>query len=196
MLDSFSIHYRQPSVNVTNVMQDVDILLRAIERQESAALQSLYELFSRQVYSLAYGVLQNRETAEEVTQDVFLKVWHKVAQYESGTNFRAWLLRLTRNLAIDRLRQDYRHREHSWVWDMEELNLESPALSPDDDAHWVWQSLRDLSDDQRQAIELAYLQGFTHEQIAQQLNLPLGTVKTRIRDGMKKLRQAWGEEQN
>jgi RNA polymerase sigma-70 factor (ECF subfamily) len=176
-------------------MQDVDTLLRAIERQEAAALQSLYDLFSRQVYSLAYGVLQNRETAEEVTQDVFLKVWHKVAQYEPGTNFRAWLLRLTRNLAIDRLRQDYRHKAHSWVWDMEELNLESPALPPDDDAHWVWQSLRALSDEQRQAIELAYLQGLTHEQIAQQLNLPLGTVKTRIRDGMKKLRLAWEEEQ-
>ena len=98
---------------------DIEKLLRAIDAKDVKALNTLYDLYGSQVYSLCYSVVQNRETAEEVTQDVFMKVWHKVEQYQLGTNFRAWLLRITRNLAIDRLRRDKNHRQRTAVWDLE-----------------------------------------------------------------------------
>ncbi|MBZ0307625.1 MAG: RNA polymerase sigma factor, partial [Anaerolineae bacterium] len=78
-------------------MLNIDSLLASIQRGDTHALRTLYEQFGQQVYSLAYAITQDKETAEEVTQDVFLKVWNKVEQYEPGTNFRAWLLSMTRN---------------------------------------------------------------------------------------------------
>lgn len=174
-------------------MIEVEQLLAAIESQEPQALQALYDLYSRQVYSLAYAVTHSRELAEEVTQDVFLKVWHKVAQYEPGTNFKAWLLRVTRNLAIDCLRREHSDLAKTSVWDVEEMA--NPTNSLDDEARWVKSALSQLSEVQRRAIELAFLQGMTHQQIAETLNTPLGTIKTRIRDGLRKLRDVYEGEQ-
>jgi RNA polymerase sigma-70 factor (ECF subfamily) len=177
---------------VGDTIPDVDMLVAAIQAQESSALQTLYESYGGQVYSLAMAVTHQRETAEEVTQDVFLRVWNKVEQYEPGTNFRAWLLRITRNVAIDYLRRSRRDWDHTFLWDVE-LLAETGGLS-DDDARWVRRALYHLSDEQRQVIELAYLQGMTHQQIADVLHLPLGTVKTRIRDGLHKLRDVMQKE--
>jgi len=173
-------------------MIELDQLLAAVKARESNALQRLYDRFGQQVYSLAYAVAQNREAAEEITQDVFLKVWNKVEQYDPGTNFRAWLLRMTRNQAIDHLRRENKHTEHNIVWIMDDLR--GPSNFPDDDARWIRNALGGLSDAQRDAIELAFLQGLTHEQIAERLDTPLGTVKSRIRDGLQHLREAWEQE--
>jgi RNA polymerase sigma-70 factor (ECF subfamily) len=119
-------------------------------------------------------------------------VWHRLEQYESGTNFRAWLLQMTRNQAIDHIRREKKHNERSAIWNMDDLRGPSNLL--DDDARWIRRALRTLSDPQRDAIELAFLQGMTHQQIAERLDAPLGTVKTRIRDGLQRLREAWESE--
>jgi RNA polymerase sigma-70 factor (ECF subfamily) len=174
-------------------MLNIDSLLASIQRGDTHALRTLYEQFGQQVYSLAYAITQDKETAEEVTQDVFLKVWNKVEQYEPGTNFRAWLLSMTRNQAIDRLRRDKKERTQAVVWDLE--RMPAPSQFADDNIRWVQKALLELlTDDQREAIELAFLNGLTHEQVASRLGAPLGTIKTRIRDGLQKLRKAWREE--
>ena len=175
-----------------SMTDDLQQLLRAIDAKDVKALQTLYDLYGSQVYSLAYSVVQNRETAEEVTQDVFMKVWKKVEQYELGTNFRAWILRIARNLAIDRLRRDKNHQQRTAVWDLEFFAAPNNFIT--DDARWVHRALKNLSDAQRQAIELAFLQGMTHQQIADHLETPLGTIKTRIRDGLRNLRDVWEGE--
>lgn len=181
-------------VALANLMTDFDNLLAAIEKRENSALQTLYEQCGQQVYSLAYAITRNRETAEEVTQDVFLRVWNRVALYERGTNFRAWLLRLTRNLAIDRLRHDQVDLQRTSVWDLEESSASSTP--PDENSRWIQEALlHHLTDAQRQAIEMAFIQGLTHQQIADSLNVPLGTIKTRIRDGLLRLREALEQEQ-
>lgn len=177
---------------IESAMIELDQLLAAVKARESNALQRLYDRFGQQVYSLAYAVAQNREAAEEITQDVFLKLWTKVENYEPNTNFRAWLLRMTRNQAIDHLRRERKHIEGSVVWVMDDLG--GPSNFPDDDARWIRNALHDLSDAQRDAIELAFLQGLTHEQIAERLEIPLGTIKSRIRDGLQHLREAWERE--
>lgn len=174
-------------------MLNVDSLLASIQRGDTHALKALYEQFGQQVYSLAYAVTQDKGTAEEVTQDVFLKVWNKVEHYEPGTNFRAWLLSMTRNQAIDRLRREKKEHTQAVVWDLE--RMPAPSQFADDNIRWVQRALSEhLTEDQRKAIELAFLNGLTHEQVATTLGAPLGTIKTRIRDGLQKLRKAWREE--
>jgi len=183
---------QQREAPLESPMIELDQLLASIKARESNALQRLYDYFGQQVYSLAYAVVQNREAAEEITQDVFLKVWNKLEQYERGTNFRAWLLQMTRNQAIDHIRREKKHSDRSAIWNMDDLGGPSNLL--DDDARWIRRALGDLSDPQRKAIELAFLQGLTHQQIADRLDAPLGTVKTRIRDGLQRLREAWESE--
>jgi RNA polymerase sigma-70 factor (ECF subfamily) len=185
---------RQRESTIESAMIELDQLLAAVRAHESNALQRLYDRFGQQVYSLAYAVAQNREAAEEITQDVFLKVWHKAEQYDPGTNFRAWLLRMTRNQANDHLRRENKHSERSVVWMMDELR--GPSNLPDDDARWIRNALTTLTDLQRNAIELAFLQGLTHQEIADRLDTPLGTIKSRIRDGLLHLRDAWEQENN
>ena len=177
---------------LSNSQTDFDALLTDIANRDTTALQTLYDLCGQQVYSLAYAVTRNRETAEEITQDVFLKVWNRIALYERGTNFRAWLLKLTRNQAIDRLRRDQPDLQRTSIWDLEESTAGTP---PDENTRWLYEALRHhLNDMQRQAVELAFIQGMTHQQIADALHTPLGTIKTRIRDGLQKLREAWEME--
>lgn len=176
-------------------MTDTDALLRAVRAGDESALRTLYEWYSTNVYALAYAITRNREAAEEVTQDAFLRVWHRAEQYQLGTNFRAWLLQLTRNLAIDYLRRNRKRLEPNPVWELDSAATEND--SPHEEAYWIEHALHHhVSTEQRQAIELAFLQGFTHEQIAQRLNTPLGTIKTRIRDGLRRLRDAWEGEQH
>lgn len=178
---------------LSTLTTNFDALLTEIAKRDNAALQTLYDLCGQQVYSLAYAITRNRETAEEVTQDVFLKVWNRVALYERGTNFRAWLLKLTRNQAIDRLRRDQPDQQRTSIWDLEETS--GGTSLPDENARWLVEALRHhLNEGQRQAIELAFIQGMTHQQIADTLHVPLGTIKTRIRDGLQKLREAWEME--
>jgi RNA polymerase sigma-70 factor (ECF subfamily) len=180
---------KQPPMRIDALTVDtLDQVLDRIEKQDPQALQQLYEEFGQAVYSLAYAILRNRETAEEVTQDVFLKVWKRVALYQRGTNFRAWLLRLTRNQAIDALRRNQNELLHTSVWDMEDT---PDSQSSEESARWIREVVKNqLSEVQRQAIELAFMQGLTHEQIADRLQVPLGTIKTRLRDGLQRLREA------
>lgn len=168
-------------------MAELDRVLAGIEAGDTEALQSLYEEYGRQVYSLAYAITRDGQIAEEVTQDVFLKIWKKAEYYEPGTNFRAWLLRITRNLAIDHIRREKRHLNHVPVFSLDHIP-DSFAL-PSDDTRLVLQALQELSEAQRTAIEMAFMQGLTHQQIADISKVPLGTIKTRIRDGLEKLRQ-------
>lgn len=187
MLHFTHIHHRAKIV--TDTEKNLDSILMALEAGDTSALQWLYQQWGRQVYSLAYAITQQRETAEEITQDVFLRVWHKVEQFQKGTNFRAWLLTITRNLAIDRLKQD---RHTTPLWDDDFLQGDSKLM--DDDTRWVHEALHQLPSDQRLALELAYLHGMTHEQIAAYLQTPLGTIKTHIRNGVQKLRHAWEQD--
>lgn len=195
MIHSVGVYPTLPRKAVVQAkpMLNIETLIASVQRGDSHALKMLYEQFGQQVYSLAYAVTQNRETAEEVTQDVFLKVWNKVEKYEVGTNFRAWLLSMTRNTAIDRLRRDRKDRDKAVLWDLE--LMPAPNQFTDDNIQWVQRAIFEhLSLEQREAIELAFLGGLTHEQVASKLNIPLGTIKTRIRDGLQKLRKAWREE--
>jgi RNA polymerase sigma-70 factor (ECF subfamily) len=173
-------------------------LLRAIARHDQQAFMQLYHQYCNLVFSLALRVVRHQVLAEEVTQDVFLKLWQQPDRWNPALGqFSSWLLTITRNAAIDRLRKEQRHStvpgEHT------EALIEQATEAPISDS-LLWfegqelaRLLRELPVEQRQLIELAFYQGYTHSELADGLQLPLGTVKTRLRSGLQKLRTLWEE---
>ena len=135
--------------------------------------------------------------AEEATQDTFLKLWSRARDYlaERGP-FLPWLLTIARRVALDRLRLESRRPTLSDSTDPEKAWQYLPDLeSVTDESRWrsMYFAVHSLHPDQRKVIELAYYQGLSQSEIAEVLSLPLGTVKTRLRAGMERLREAWHE---
>ena len=175
-------------------------LLGGVAGGESAALASLYDATSRQVYGLALRILRDREAAEEVTLDVYVHVWQSAGTYDAGRgSVEAWLHTLTRSRAIDRLRAKARHASRHAPLDMV-AGLEDAALGPEaevlenDTARRVRQALRALPPAQRRAIAAAYFGGLSYSEVARVLGEPEGTVKTRMRLGLSALHAALAGE--
>lgn len=177
-------------------MDDI-FLLGAVQRGESSALEHLYERYGKLVFSLAYQVTGDGGGAEEITQEVFLQVWNKAHTYrpEHGKVI-AWLTGITRNRAIDALRRrSARPEGHAAAWEGEdEPDIKDPAsLEEQVDLRArsaaIRHALQQLPAEQRDSLALAYFKGMTHQEIAEASGEPLGTVKTRIRLAMFKLRQ-------
>jgi RNA polymerase sigma-70 factor, ECF subfamily len=177
---------------------DDSVLLQRAAAGDSDALVALHKRYANLVYSMAWRVLQDVGLAEEVTQDIFMKLWQHGQRYDPGRGrFSAWLLSVTRFAAIDRLRQEGRRPLAAELPDGssdEQTSLE--RLLTTDHASWErGQHLRlllgQLPAEQRQVVELAYFGGLTHSELAEQLGLPLGTVKGRLRLGLERLRGLW-----
>jgi RNA polymerase sigma-70 factor (ECF subfamily) len=173
---------------------DQDLMAR-IRQRDTSALAELYDLYASRIYSLAVAVLGDGMGAQEVTQDVFMKVWQSPnLYYREDGRFVGWLLTITRRLAIDRLRHEQRRSGKSISIDLDDFP-ELRDTAPDEEARW--RELRHMMDElpveQREVILLAYYRGLSQSEIAEHLGLPLGTVKTRLRLGMDKLRLAYAE---
>jgi RNA polymerase sigma-70 factor, ECF subfamily len=182
---------------------DDESLLRFISRSHPDALSELYDRYGRLIYSIALHLVGNRQTAEEVTLDVFKRVWQKANLYRAErASVRVWLSSMARYRAIDVLRREsVRPERHSIYWAELNHNPVSPHNSPEADTHLALQKERvraavaTLPEEQKQALGLAYFGGYTHSEIAERLNLPLGTVKTRIRLALNKLRYKLQEDE-
>jgi RNA polymerase sigma-70 factor (ECF subfamily) len=175
-------------------------LLQGIAERDQRAFLALYERYGNLVYSLALRVVRHQVMAEEVTQDVFLKVWQHPTRWNPALGqFSSWLLTITRNAGIDRLRKERRHWTPAQDYNDPLMEAgEKGAVS--ENPYWfdgllLARLLQQLPTEQRQLIELAFYQGYTHSELAENLQLPLGTVKTRLRTGLQKLR-ALCEEAN
>jgi RNA polymerase sigma-70 factor (ECF subfamily) len=179
-------------------------LLQQVAQQDQQALMLLYQQYGSLVYSLSLRVLRQPGLAEEVTQDVFLKVWRYPQRWNPALGqFSSWLLTITRNAAIDRLRREGRQAPSHWaLGDGAGGEVQEPlgsvhAYAAEQGIWFEGQVLRrlllKLPSEQRHLIELAFFEGYTHSELADLLHLPLGTVKTRLRMGMQKLRTLWEE---
>ena len=170
-------------------MGDADELMERVRRGDSAAFENLYDEYHRLVYGVALRVLADRVSAEDVTQAVFLKLWSHPEAFVSG-NFGAWIVRVVRNRALDALRARAARPEEEVPESMPaEDSLEDATLSRLD-AESVRKAVAQLPPEQRELIELGFFGGVTHQEIARSTGLPLGTVKTRIRTGLRRLRAA------
>jgi RNA polymerase sigma-70 factor (ECF subfamily) len=170
-------------------------LIERIARRDQQALLQLYRKYGDLVYSFALRVVGESGLAEEIAQDIFLKIWRQPARWDPALGqFSSWLLAITRNAAIDRLRAEQRRPGFRAA----ELDpsMASPRPPAAGDPNWfdgqlLRRLLGELPAEQRTLIELAFFMGYTHSELADQLQLPLGTVKTRIRTGLQKLRTLW-----
>lgn len=177
-------------------------LIRFIDRSHPNALSELYDRYNRLIFSVAFNLIGDRHTAEEITLDVFSQVWQKAHLYRADrASVRVWLTSMARYRTIDMLRREsVRPEKNSVYWADLYHNPVSPRNSPETDAHLALQkeqvhaAIATLSEEQQQALALAYFGGFTHSEIAERLNVPLGTVKTRIRLALQKLRAMLPQE--
>ncbi len=157
--------------------------------RDADAFEALYDKHHRLVYGVAARMLGDAAAAEDVTQAVFLKVWSSPERFRGG-NFPAWIVRMTRNRALDVIRARSAHAEAALPETLpEETAIEDTAFA-NIDADIVRNALAMLPAEQREPIELGFFGGITHDEIARRSGIPLGTIKTRIRTGLKKLRSA------
>lgn len=172
-------------------------LLAEIAAGSSEALATLYDDFSAALLGIALGILKNRAEAEEALQEIFLSVWKKASRYnEAQGRASTWLISITRNRCIDRLRMRQRrekvHRnahDETTIWPEQDT-----PLIASERASKVQQTLKSLPDEMRHILELVFFQNLTQTEIAETLQQPLGTVKSRIRRAMERVRLALADQ--
>ena len=173
------------------------LIVRRMAGGDHVALGELYDRHARLLYSLALRILRERGDAEDVLQEAFSQVWRQAGRFEAGRGtVVGWLVTVTRSRALDRLRQRRAQPEGLADFDRLAESLPDPAraldlhLATSEQAARVRQALAALPDDQRIPLELAYYEGLSQSEIATQLRTPLGTVKTRMRLALRRLRDA------
>ncbi|MEO1095307.1 MAG: sigma-70 family RNA polymerase sigma factor [Cyanobacteria bacterium J06638_28] len=169
------------------------VLLAAMEAGQVEALRELYRRYGALVYSLAWRILKTQEEAEDLTQEIFLKLWQKNTYQVERGSVSTYLSLTTRSRAIDRVRSRGAQYRVMQRWDLAHASL-APTNVPLEQATMgeqsqrVKQALSELSPAEKEILEIAYYEGLSQSQIAKRLELPLGTVKSRSRQALKKLR--------
>lgn len=198
MLVAETPQVRMGDVAVRNVPALAD-LLRQVGQGDNAAFAQLYDVTAPRVNGLVSRVLVDRAMSEEVTQEVFLDIWRTSPRFDPGRGSAlSWLFTIAHRKAVDRVRstEAARHRDTAYVATQNEPEYDSTAEQVDGSmrADLVRAAIAQLSPVQREAVELAYFEGISQAEVAQRLNIPLGTAKSRIRDGLLKLRATLGGE--
>ena len=174
-------------------------LMERLARRDTAALETLYDRYSRAVYGLIFRIAQQAATAEEIVQDVFLQLWRNAHLYRSSRGrLEPWLFTIARNRTLDYMRlkrEKQRRREDSLELHPAAFVAPNPESLVDQKrrAERVRSLMQSLPAQQQKAIELAFFEGMTHSEIAQALEEALGTVKSWIRGGLLRLREALEE---
>jgi len=188
--------YTPPSKGLQTHEIDDQALVAAIAAGDSGALEQLYDRYAAVVYRVALRMLKNRELAEDVVQEVFWRVWRRSESFARDRGrVTQWLFGIAHNLCIDEMRRIrarpapvYEDVEHPVIQQLidERTDVSAPAWATEQ-RRVIAEAMRELPAAQRQAIELAYFGGLSHQEIATRLNRPLGTIKTRVRLGLHKL---------
>lgn len=161
--------------------------MERLRARDTAAFEAIYDGYHRLVFGIALRMLSDATMAEDLTQSVFLKLWTAPDAFSEG-NFSAWLARVTRNRSLDVLRSRAARPEGEIPADIAvEGSLDETIISKLDSQR-VREALARLPAEQREPIELGFFGGITHEEIAKRTGIPLGTIKTRIRTGLRRLR--------
>lgn len=167
-------------------------LVLLLQNQDAQAFNYLYDNYSAALYGIIYKMVEDKELSEDILQEAFIKIWNNFTNYDSlkGRLF-TWMLNITRNLTIDTLRskgykkQSKIHNNENFVDNFTDNSFGAERF----DALGIRKHLTHLKNDQKQIIDLAYFSGFTQDEIAKELSIPLGTVKTRMRTAIMELRK-------
>jgi RNA polymerase sigma-70 factor (ECF subfamily) len=175
-------------------------LISQIDEGDDSAFTALYERFSASLYGMVFRMMNDAKEAEDVLQEGFTYIWRKASSYDSSRSSPfSWAVMIVRNKAIDRLRVRQRLErlrekvtaEGSFYQERDEISADEPAVR--ERGALVRSALQQIPQEQRQALELSFFSGLTHEQIAEHLATPLGTIKARIRRGLLRLRDCLSE---
>jgi RNA polymerase sigma-70 factor (ECF subfamily) len=173
--------------------------MQLVQDGDPRAFELIYDRHGGAAFSLAYRMVGNRVTAEDITQEAFLSIWRSRLRYDQARgSVRTWVLGIVHNRAIDALRRSVVHdRRRETMEGIEERHEARERTDVEaarrEEARTIRTALDTLPDDQRRTIELAYFGGFSHSQIADLLNEPIGTVKGRMRLGLEKMRRQLSE---
>lgn len=180
-------------------------LMARIKARDKSALSELYDHYHRLLFGLLLSIVRKREEAEDLVQEVFTTIWQKAGQFdtERGTAY-TWIVSLCRNKGIDRLRSKVYKEQKKQSTSLDDEDVFHPLYSEENDplqdsilsdrAKKLHSALTQISDKQRQVLQVAYFNGMSQSEIADEFDIPLGTVKTRMRDGMIKLREILSKE--
>jgi RNA polymerase sigma-70 factor, ECF subfamily len=175
---------------------DLTRLIAGVADGDQSAFASVYDVLVPTVYGVVRRVLRDPSQAEEVTQEVFVEIWRQAARFDSARgSVRTWAVTIAHRRAVDRVRSEQSHRDRQVS--VAAATVDAPASPEDgaletDDRQRARAAMATLPPQQREALELAFYDGLTHVQIADRLGVALGTVKTRIRDGLIRLRTVMG----
>jgi len=165
-------------------------IVEMLHQNDKRVIAIIYDQYAAALYGVVFRIVQSEEVAQDVMQDAFVKIWKKGMTYDStkGTLF-TWLLNITRNTAIDKLRSaGFRKRGKNQSIDAHVYTkVSSRGTNPDEIG--VKELLNNLDDKYREIIDMIYFSGFTQKEVSEELNIPLGTVKTRLRIGLRELRE-------
>jgi RNA polymerase sigma-70 factor, ECF subfamily len=175
----------------------LDTLLAKVAQGDQQAFAALYDATARRVFGLVRRLLVDAAQSEEVTQDVYLEIWQTATRYEpSRGSATTWMLTLAHRRAVDRVRSSQASRDRDSRIGIRDFAIEYDSVSESVEIHLegerVKRAMAKLTELQRQAVTLAYFKGYSHSEVAALLQVPIGTVKTRLRDGMIRLRDEMG----
>lgn len=169
------------------------VLIEKLNQRDQVAFQWLYDQYSPALHGVVLRIMRDEEQAQDVLQDVFIKIWKNLDSYDAGKGrLFTWLLNVARNTAIDALRARKTHPTNAIRTDEENVHIidrQHNTQQPNPDHIGVQEIVSQLRPERRQLIDLVYFGGYTHEEAAEELNLPLGTVKTRVRAALQELKQ-------
>jgi RNA polymerase sigma-70 factor (ECF subfamily) len=170
---------------------DVDALVSRVARADASAFEALYDELSAAVFGLARRVVRDPARAEDVTQEVFLEVWRKAARFDSTLGkAKTWVMTIAHRRAVDAVRRNESQKRQDEKTAPEQVSHDEPAdsLIAAEEQGAVRECLETLTDLQLEAVRLAYFNGYTYSEVATLLDRPLPTIKTRMRDGLIRLR--------
>ncbi len=163
-------------------------LISLLKQKDEQAFSYLYDNYAGSLYGIVKQIVTDLEVGNDVLQEVFVSIWKKIDSYDAskGRLF-TWMLNIARNAAIDKTRSK-NYQQFMRQQPIDDNELSHPVVRPGYDDYGLKKVILKLKDEQRLLIDLSYYQGFTHDQIAKALNIPLGTVKTRLRTAVTQLR--------
>jgi RNA polymerase sigma factor (sigma-70 family) len=183
-------HYLTPIISTTHHIEE-SLLIAQLKQKHRTALNYLYDNYSAALYGVVFRVVKSEDIAEEVLQDVFLKIWDKIESYDAGKGrLFTWMLNIARNQAIDKTRSKEISKEQKTkpIDNLVNRIDSQEYIEQKVDGIGVKDLLKTLPEEQRFIVEYLYFKGYSQSELAEEYNIPLGTVKTRLRMAMKQLR--------
>ncbi|MGH1541055.1 MAG: RNA polymerase sigma factor [Arenicella sp.] len=166
----------------------IDQLLYRVQRQDQPALKALYMATSSKLLGLITRIIKDKAEAEDVLQEVFLKVWEQSHKFTGSGSAWGWLCVLTRNKALDRVRS-LANRRHNSIDDYQDLLGSMVANDTNPHSHSIQHCLNSLKEQSRNSIVLSFIYGYSHTELVDELSAPLGTIKSWVRRGLQELKQ-------